>query len=58
MKIRTAVLGRQKREVLVRLPESTYEALVKFAKEEGTSLNYQVNTAIKMVLSKAGIEND
>ena len=57
-KLKKADLGRHKREFLVRLPEARYEALFRFADENGTSLSYQVNEAIRAMLIKAESEQE
>jgi hypothetical protein len=57
-KIKTVNLGRNKREFLVRLPQVRYEGLSKIAFKDATSLNYQVNEAIKAMLIQAGLEQE
>jgi predicted DNA-binding protein len=49
--VKTAKLGgRHQRDFLVRLPLERYEGLVAIAKQQGTSLCYQVNEAIHTLL--------
>jgi len=55
-KIKTANLGRNKREFLVRLPQVRYDGLSQIAQKNAASLNYQVNEAIQAMLIQAGLE--
>jgi len=55
-KIKTADLGRNKHEFLVRLPQVRYEKLSQIAQKNAASLNYQVNEAIQAMLIQAGLE--
>ena len=57
-KVKTADLGRNKREFLVRLPQIRYEGLSKIAFKDATSLSYQVNEAIRERLIRAGLEQE
>ena len=56
--LRTAKMGSNKREFLVRLPQKRYEGLSKIAFKDATSLSYQVNEAIRERLIRAGLEQE
>jgi len=57
--IKTAdVGGRSRREFVVRLPLERYEGLTKIAFKNGSSLNYEINEALRTVLVKAGLERE
>jgi len=56
--IKTADLGSDKREFLVRLPHARYEGLSQIAFKHATSLNYQVNESIRRLLIQAGLEQE
>jgi len=56
--IKTADLGSNKREFLVRLPKSYYEGLSKIAFKNETSLNFQINEAVRSLLMNAGLERE
>ena len=56
--IKTADLGRNKHEFLVRLPQDFYDGLSKVAFKQETSLNYQVNKAVRSLLIEAGLERE
>ncbi|MCZ6680325.1 MAG: hypothetical protein O7E52_24100 [Candidatus Poribacteria bacterium] len=54
--LKTADLGSNKHEFLVRLPKKRYKGLSQIADQNATSLNYQVNEAIRVMLIEAGVE--
>ena len=56
--IKTADLGRNKHEFLVRVPQEFYDGLSKIALKNETSLNYQVNKAVRSLLIEAGLERE
>lgn len=57
-KVKTADLGSNKHEFLVRLPRSYYEGLSKIAFKSETSLNFQINEAVRSLLVNAGLERE
>ncbi len=47
-----------RRDVLIRMPSKRYELLGKLAFREWTSISYQMNEALALILVRAGLERE